>query len=45
MHPDGKGYVFFVSTRNEPEIQRMQQQTEELAPTTRHSADDNRPTR
>ena len=45
MHPDGKGYVFFVSARKEREIQRMQQQTEKLAPTTRHSADDNQPTR
>ena len=45
MHPDGRAYVFFTSSRKEREIQRMQQQTEKLAPTTRHSADDNQPTR
>ena len=28
IHPDGKAYVFFTSTRKEGEIRRMQEQTE-----------------
>jgi len=46
LHPDGKGYVFFVSARKEREIQRMELQTEKLSgAASRHSANDNRPTR
>jgi hypothetical protein len=44
MHPDGRAYVFFTSSRKEREIQQMEQQAEKLCEAAnRHSDKGRRP--